>query len=119
MPEKRILLVEDEPEQRELLAIGLRRAGYTVDVAGNAAEARQLVQAQSYALVIADWRLPDGNGIDVADLALKRRASTLIISGFFIRLPAGAAERHGLLTKPVSIYELVAVVQRRIGNPTS
>ena len=67
MTEKRILLVEDEAEERELLAMGLRRAGYSVDVIGNATEARQLLEGQPYALVIADWRLPDGNGIDLAD----------------------------------------------------
>ena len=99
--------------------MGLRRAGYSVDVVGNATEARQLLEGQPYALVIADWRLPDGNGIDLADDAARRRARTLIISGFAIRLPAGAAERHGTLAKPVSIYELVAAVQRQIGNPRS
>ena len=56
MPDKRILLVEDERELRELLAIGLRRAGYTVDVAATADEARQHMEAQSYALVVVDWR---------------------------------------------------------------
>ena len=35
--------------------MGLRRAGYTVDVAGNAAEARQLLATQSYGVVVADW----------------------------------------------------------------
>ena len=99
--------------------MGLRRAGYSVDVVGNATEARQLLEGQPYALVIADWRLPDGNGIDLADDAARRRARTLTISGFAIRLPAGAAERHGMLTKPVSIFELVAAVQRLIGNPSS
>lgn len=119
MPEKRVLLVEDERELRELLAAGLRRAGYTVDVAATATEAQQLMQAQSYALVITDWRLPDGNGIDLADAAVKRRAKTLIISGYLFGLPAGAAERHGMLTKPITVYDLVAAVQHRIGNPTA
>ena len=119
MAEKRILLVEDEAELRKILALGLRRAGYPVDTAASAAEAQQLIEAQSYALVVAGWQLPDGNGIDVADLALRRRAKTLIISGFAIGLPAGAAQRHGLLTKPISIYDFVAAVQRRIGNPSS
>ena len=118
MPEKRILLVEDEYELRDLMAMGLRRAGYTVDVAATATEAQQLMQAQPYALVVADWRLPDGNGIDLADAAVKRRARTLIISGYSFGLPAGAAERHGMLTKPITVYDLVAAVQHRIGNPT-
>ena len=115
---KRILLVEDERELCELLAIGLRRAGYTVDAAATADEARRLIEAQSYALVIVDWRLPDGNGIDLADQALKRRAKTLIISGYSFGLPAGAAQRHSVVMKPITVYDLVAAVQSRIGNPS-
>ena len=94
MPEKRILLVEDERELREVLALGLRRAGYTVDVAATASEADQLLDQKQYALLIADWRLPDGNGIDLADRAAKLRAKTIIISGYVFTLPAGAADRH-------------------------
>jgi CheY-like chemotaxis protein len=97
-----------------LLALGLRRARYTVDVAATATEARQLIEAQSYALVIADWMLPDGNGIDLADRALEDRAKTLIISGYLFGLPAGAARRHRLLRKPFSIDDLVAAVQNRM-----
>ena len=37
MPAKRILLMEDEPDSAELLALGLRSAGYTVDVAARLA----------------------------------------------------------------------------------
>jgi two-component system, OmpR family, response regulator len=117
LAEERILLVEDERELRELLAIGLRRAGYTVDVAATAAEAQQLIEAQSYALVIADWLLPDGNGIDLADRALEHGAKTLIISGYLFGLPAGAARRHFLLRKPFSIDDLVLAVQNRIKTP--
>jgi len=61
-PEKRILLVEDERELREVLALGLRRAGYTVEVAVTVADAELLLKQKRYALLIADWRLPDGNG---------------------------------------------------------
>jgi DNA-binding response OmpR family regulator len=116
---KRILLVEDERELRELLAIGLRRAGYNIDTAATAYEARQLIEDQSYALVIADWQLPDGNGIDLADQALKRRARTLVISGYSFGLPAGAAQRHSVVMKPITVYDLVAAVQSRIGNPSA
>jgi DNA-binding response OmpR family regulator len=78
MVEKRILLVEDERELRESLVVGLRRAGYAVDGAAKATEAQRLLEAQSYALVIVDWQLPDGNGIDLADQAAKLRAWTLV-----------------------------------------
>jgi DNA-binding response OmpR family regulator len=72
--------------------------------------------AQRNVLVIADWLLPDGNGIDLADHALDHRAKTLIISGYLIGLPAGAARRHRLLRKPFSIEDLVTAVQNRINK---
>lgn len=116
MPEKRILLVEDEPAILELFADDLRAKGYVVDLAACVAEGQQHLDAQSYALVIADWRLPDGNGIDLADRAIKLRAKTLIISGYLFGLPAGAADRHKLLRKPMRPGELVAAVERSIGK---
>src|SRR5260370_34651746 len=96
MAEKRILLVEEERELRELLVLGLRRAGYTVDGAATAAEAQQLLDAQSYALVIADWHLPDGNGIDLADQAVKLRARTQHCQRLFVRVTGrgGTAPRY-------------------------
>lgn len=116
--QKRILLVDDDGALREFLAHALRRAGYTVDVAATGAEAHRLLDSHVYGLVIADWQLPDGNGIDLADRANNLRAKTIVLSGYLVGLPAGAAKRHGLMTKPVSTYDLVTAVQRRIGNPS-
>src|SRR5260221_12309783 len=116
MPEKRILLVEDEPAILELFADDLRAKGYVVDLAACVAEGQQHLDAQSYALVIADWRLPDGNGIDLADRAIKLRAKTFIISGYLFGLPAGAADRHKRLRKPIRPGDLVAAVERSIGK---
>ena len=91
--EKRVLLVEDERELRELLALGLRRAGYAVDVAATASEARELIEPHSYTLVIADWLLPDGNGIDLADRALEKSCQDTDHQRVFVRFASwrGAA----------------------------
>jgi len=62
MPEKRILLVEDETEFCEIVAVVLRGEGYDVDAAQTVAEAVNLLGRAVYGLVIADWRLPAGNG---------------------------------------------------------
>src|ERR1051326_2544337 len=69
MPDKRILLVEDEPEIQQLLAHVLRAAGYAVDTAGSAEQAWQRLRAAAYGAVIADWRLPDGDGSLILDWA--------------------------------------------------
>src|SRR5438477_8867146 len=61
MPEKRILLVEDDEDVGELLALTLADAGYQVDVATTAAESWARLAAQGYSLchrrlAAAGWR---------------------------------------------------------------
>jgi DNA-binding response OmpR family regulator len=117
MIEKRILLIEDEYDVREFLEIALRGLGYSVDAAATAAEANRRLDAQPYALVIADWRLPDGDGTELADRALSLRAQTLIMSGYLFGLPAEVRDRHDTLMKPARTYEVIAAVHRKIGPP--
>ena len=68
VPEKRVLLVDDD-EVRDLLALALRSEGYAVDTAATAARALISLTESRYDLVIADWRLPDGDGMLIADFA--------------------------------------------------
>ena len=84
MPVKRILFVEDDREVSNMLGIALRGEGYDVDLAGTAARARMLLASLRYDLVVADWRLPDGDGLDLLDQALKDGAKTMILSGYLI-----------------------------------
>jgi two-component system response regulator PilR (NtrC family) len=67
MPEKRILLVEDEATTRDPLENVLLAQGYRVDVAASVGEAMTFLRARSYTLVLTDWRLPDGDGLLIAD----------------------------------------------------
>jgi|HubBroStandDraft_6_1064221.scaffolds.fasta_scaffold896554_1 DNA-binding response OmpR family regulator len=116
MAEKRILLVEDEPEIHQLLAHVLSGEGYTVDVAATVAEAWRSLDGQSYALVIADWRLPDGDGTVIAEAAADLGAKTFVMSGYLFQMPGGRAERHYTLMKPIRPRELVEAVERVIGK---
>jgi DNA-binding response OmpR family regulator len=116
MPDKRILLVEDEPEVLQLLSHTLRRAGYVVDAAATAAEAWAHLDANAYASVIADWRLPDGDGVAIADWAAEHGARTFVMSGYLFQMPGGRAERHQTLMKPLRPSEIVAAVERSIGK---
>lgn len=60
----RVLVVEDEVEIRELIAMHLRRLGYVVDDVRDAEAAVSLVQNQIYSLIVVDWMLPGMNGIE-------------------------------------------------------
>jgi two-component system response regulator AtoC len=60
-----ILIVDDDPGFRSLMETILRGEGYSVDVAGNVAEALAAAGRKSYHLVVSDLKLPDGSGIDI------------------------------------------------------
>jgi len=62
----RALVVDDEPDLRELLDITLSRMGLAVDTAEDLASARRRLAGHSqYALCLTDMRLPDGNGLSL------------------------------------------------------
>lgn len=116
MPEKRILLVEDEAEICEIVAVVLRGEGYHVDAAGTVAEAVNLLGRSVYGLVIADWRLPDGNGLLVANLGAQMGAKTILMTGFLFQIPVDRTDGHDTLMKPLRPREIVDAVERSIGK---
>jgi DNA-binding response OmpR family regulator len=116
MPDKRILLVEDELEIRQLLTHVLHAAGYIVDAAATVEAAWAQLDAHAYGLVIADWRLPDGDGTLLLDWAVDQGAATFLMSGYLFRMAGGRAERHETLMKPIRPSEIVAAVERRLGK---
>jgi DNA-binding response OmpR family regulator len=117
MAEKRILLIEDEATTREIMTELLRGEGYAIDSVATAGAAATCLRTIPYALVIADWVLPDGDGIDVADSAAQSGAHTLVITGHVANLPRGVAERHRTLAKPVDHQEILTAIRGAIGAP--
>jgi DNA-binding response OmpR family regulator len=61
----RLLVVEDEPDLADVIARGLRRDGHAVDVATRATEADLKLRSTGYDLVVLDWNLPDGSGLEL------------------------------------------------------
>jgi two-component system phosphate regulon response regulator PhoB len=113
-----ILVVEDEPQIQELLAINLQHAGHQVVRASSAEEAEAAIREELPDLVILDWMLPGESGVSLAKrLRGAERTQNLPI----IMLTARAMEHDkvsGLeagaddyLTKPFSPKELAARIQ--------
>src|SRR5690606_36023090 len=77
----RILLVDDEPTQRLIMARLLKRAGYEVEVAGDGREALAKVEHGDYQLMITDWEMPEMDGVALcrALRAARDRAYVYII----------------------------------------
>src|SRR5437763_11730907 len=92
MAAKRILLVEDEEEIADILALVLRGEGYVVDTAATVAQARRQLRSLRYALVNSDLRLPDGDGLEIVDRAAELGARTSILSGYVFQLPPEAGD---------------------------
>jgi|SRR5690349_12900028 two-component system, NtrC family, response regulator HydG len=112
-----ILFIEDEATSREISLLILEGAGYEVEAANCAETAHQRLSSSTYRLLIADWLLPDGDGIYLADRAARLGIATLIVTGHIADLPPGTGSRHHLLTKPFSPTGLLAAVRAIIGEP--
>lgn len=110
----RILWVEDEPDVRLVVENVLLAEGHAVDAAATLAEGRALLQGDGYDLLLADGRLPDGTGLDLAREAERDGIAVLIITAYaFIlgELTANPGHYHVLL-KPVRPEELVHAVDQ-------
>ena len=107
-----VLVIDDEPQIRRFLDIGLRAEGYEVLLAGTAEQGLALAATRAPDLVILDLGLPDREGHDVlADLRQWSQTPVLVLS---VRdterekvraLDAGA---NDYVTKPFGIQELMA-----------
>jgi two-component system, NtrC family, response regulator AtoC len=74
MPSLNVLVIDDEAAARQVLAAAVRRAGHSVDTAGDVAEARAKLSRGDVDVALCDIQLPDGLGID---LLKQSRASGL------------------------------------------
>lgn len=61
----RLLIVEDEPDLADVIARGLRRDGHAVDVALRSIEADIKLRSAGYDVIVLDWNLPDGSGLQL------------------------------------------------------
>lgn len=73
---KRVLVVEDETEIRQLIVLHLKREGFDVDEIGDGEQARTLLASREYDLVILDWMLPSLSGLELTRWLRKRNPSS-------------------------------------------
>lgn len=116
-----ILVVEDEPAQREVLVYNLESEGYAVSKAVNGEEALLLIREEMPDLILLDWMLPNVSGIEICR-RLKTRSETRDIPVIMLSARSEEVDRvRGLengaddyVVKPYSVAELMARVKNHI-----
>jgi len=118
---RQILIVEDDPEMRDLLELVLRDAGYVTTTASDGFAALELVASEGIQpdLILSDYNLPLGmNGLEVAvNLRdkLKRAVPVIILTGDISTDSLRKIALQGAqLRKPVNADELMKVIQEQL-----
>lgn len=117
----RVLVVEDEPAQREVLAYNLQAEGFDVSQAQNGEEALMLVAEDMPDIIVLDWMMPNLSGIEVCR-RLKIKPDTRSIPVIMLSARSEEVDRvRGLETgaddyvvKPYSVIELMARVRSQL-----
>jgi len=116
-----VLLVEDEPAQREVLGYNLEADGFRVLTAVNGEEALMMVAEAPPDIIVLDWMMPNVSGIEVCR-QLKTRSETRGIPIIMLSARSEEVDRvRGLETgaddyviKPYSLIELMARVRAQL-----
>ncbi|MCX8017798.1 MAG: response regulator, partial [Rhodocyclaceae bacterium] len=118
-----ILLVEDEPINREVARIQLEEVGLAVDVAEEGTAAVRLARAKPYAAILMDMQMPNMNGLDAARAI---RADSMNRATPILAMTANAFDEDrqrcldaGMddhLAKPVSPEQLYSALLRWLGR---
>ena len=117
----RVLVVEDEPAQREVLAYNLEAEGFAVSRAQNGEEALLLINEEAPDIIVLDWMMPNLSGIEICR-RIKIKPETRSIPVIMLSARAEEVDKvRGLETgaddyvvKPYSVIELMARVRSQL-----
>jgi two-component system response regulator PilR (NtrC family) len=117
-----VLVVDDEPDIRELLELTLVRMGLDVETVGSIAEAKERLKADRFDLCLTDMRLGDGEGLDLVRHIAVQAADVpvAVITAYGSAENAVAALKAGAfdyVSKPVGLEQLRALVRSALSLP--
>ena len=109
------LIIDDEPDIRELIAMTLTRMGLDHHSAANLEEARQLLSVYDFDVCLTDMRLPDGNGVEFVRYiqSVNPKLPVAVITAHGNMEAAVEAMKNGaydFVSKPVDISQLRQLV---------
>jgi two-component system response regulator FlrC len=112
---RRILIVDDNPNMSALLADMLEVFEYESVRANDGADALKRIEAEPFAMVITDMRMPNMTGLELLDQIKARhpKLPVVIISGYAVgEVQAHATKADGVLGKPL----LMADIERLLNS---
>jgi CheY-like chemotaxis protein len=110
----KLMIVDDDPEVRIVVAEFLQDLGYDVIQASGGAEALALLErTPDLRMIISDIRMPDMSGIELADIATRRQhdLKIVLISGYFVSQQVA----RRFVRKPFRMRDLEAAVRAELG----
>jgi len=115
----RVLIVEDEITLNRTLVEGLQEFGYQADSCENYKDAEYYIGIRNYDMILTDWMLPDGDGIDLVGLVKQKapRTACVVLSAKDDKeseikaLKAGADD---YIKKPFDFDVLLARIEARL-----
>jgi two-component system, NtrC family, response regulator PilR len=118
-----VLVVDDEPDIRELLELTLVKMGLSVASAGSIAEAKERLKDERFDLCLTDMRLSDGEGLELVRhiSGLSSDLPVAVITAYGSAENAVAALKAGAfdyVSKPVGLEQLRALVRSALSLPT-
>jgi len=118
----RLLVLEDNAELAELVAKGLRSAGYDADILSSADEAANVLRTTFYAALILDLGLPDGDGLELLrELRHRNNPIPVLVltarGGLRDRVLGLRSGADDYLVKPFALEELVARLEAQLRRP--
>ena len=107
-----LLLVEDDEDTRDLMALALRGAGFVVQPAGSGREALDLLESTPFDLLVTDYDMPGMTGTEMLQIAAERgivrAARPLIVTAH--PSPKGT-EGFPVVRKPLDLARFVALLR--------
>jgi two-component system, OmpR family, alkaline phosphatase synthesis response regulator PhoP len=124
MPEKKILVADDESHILHVVSLKLRNAGFTVVTACDGQEALELARQELPDLMIIDYHMPHLSGLELCqrlrETPATARIPAIMLTARGYDLDSDSTESHGIvrmLSKPFSPRHLLVTVNEVLGGP--
>lgn len=120
-PRPSILIVDDEPNLRRTLALGLRMEGFDTDMAASAGAALQLLARRPFDLAVVDLMMPEIHGLELArSMRILHPSCRVVLTSAYHLSERQLAQADcgviGFIPKPYDIEELATFLRTKVNG---